>query len=273
MDYIIDIGSRSLKLYRMPREGSDALQVLQVVNWDPIVTQPTVHVVRSHLRELLTSVQDGGAVSAIGTAAMRRFEGLALATSEACGELGIHYSTIGQVEEAELIRLACHDMAHGLDIVNAGGGSIQIVKRDNALCLLPFGMTDLNQKFCLNGPPSDRSIATCVDWIALQLPDDVGPFMYTGGERSYLSKLGVALSDDGVCRKADFVHCAKQVAALDEMELETRSPFGPGWMHGAVASNCIVEAYLAKSNTHQFVASDVNIAHGLLRNYRPNKPR
>lgn len=273
MDYIIDIGSRSLKLYRMPCEGSEMLQVVHVVNWDPIATQHTLHSVRSYLQQLLAAIQESGVVSAIGTAAMRRFEGLALATGEACGELGIHYATIDQVEEAELIRLACREAAQELDIVNAGGGSIQIVKRDNSLCLLPFGMTDLNRDFCLNGPPADRQTASCIAWVTRQLPDDAGSFMYTGGECSYLAKLGVPMSGHGICRKDDFVRCARQIAMLEEAELESRSPFGPGWMLGAVASNCIVEAYLAKSCAEEFVASDINIAHGLLKHYRPNKPR
>ncbi|WP_090819597.1 hypothetical protein [Paenibacillus sp. yr247] len=57
---------------------------------------------------------------------------------------------------------------------------------------------------------------------------------------------------------------AKQLAAMDLQALEAKSPFDPKWMHGVIASNCVVLAGLIKSGTTKFMPSDLNITHGLI---------
>lgn len=263
MNYFIDIGSRSIKLYRNCAEPI-GFRLVEVVNWDPLNSEVDRKSIRNRL-ECLLAEQTDAVVCGVGTAAVRRSSQLACAVVGACRDLGIQYETISQEHEAELIRAACDDIAGTKDIVNVGGGSIQIVLADGTFSLITFGISDLNESFRLLATPTDRQVTSCVDWVAGQLPSKAGPFLYSGGEKTYLERLYVPVAADGMCRKSDFIDAAKWVAATDLASLEAISPFGPGWMRGAVASNCIVEAYLRQCGAEAFIASDINIADGVFR--------
>ncbi|MDQ3700593.1 MAG: hypothetical protein M3442_06700 [Chloroflexota bacterium] len=131
------------------------------------------------------------------------------------------------------------------------------------MILLPFGISDLNQRFDLLAEIERRRVADCTDWVRRRLPEWLGPFAYTGGERAYLRSQGVPLAGDR-CDRADFERLADRLAGQPTAELERRSPFNPRWMRGAVASNCVVLAALAQSRASHFLASDFNICHGLI---------
>ena len=264
--WLLDVGSHSLKLYRSSGSG---LQLESTVCWRVLENQGSTARVETYLAKVLeaSSTQDDR-IEAFGTEAMRRNEVLSEKVRGLLSSKGVSYRTISQREEASLIRTAV--MADPeLEVVNVGGGSIQLIRRSNLtrqsesqIVFYDFGISDLNQRFALNEVPVRRKIRECVDWLIARLPDDLGSFIYTGGERTYLERLGVSVRD-GFCTAADFQELHVSLSHLSAEELESRSPFGNQWMSGAIASNCVVIALLERSGKSGFFPSDKNIADGM----------
>jgi hypothetical protein len=268
LSYVLDLGSHSVKVYRRPGPAGPAALLVDTVTWELLERRPGRAQLGRHLDDVLARIPGPRrTVTAIGTAAVRRDPGLAEELHAVCSERGISYRTISQDDEARLIRLAAAEagIPAGLHVVNAGGGSIQIVTGSRGVAhLLPFGISDLNRRFDLGAPPGARRAGECVEWVAGRLPALAGEFAYTGGEHTYLEHFGVELPD-GRCSAAAFAGLADRLRLLPGGELEALSPFDPKWMHGAVASNCIVTACLARWGCDRFLPVDLNIAHGLIR--------
>ncbi|MDD9267013.1 hypothetical protein ACFPES_08185 [Paenibacillus sp. GCM10023248] len=268
---ILDLGSHSAKVFRKSDEGIEQIDVL---TWELLESEVCLPAIENQIKSLLSSqgsMPDGdlqGHVEAIGTDAMRRSPQLCEHMEEICRNLRIAYRTISQKEEAELLRkaIAESDIPSHLDVIHAGSGSIQIITHEcEAPYLIPFGISDLNQQFNLLCPPHQRQITTCIKWLSSRFPATLGPFAYTGGEKTYLKHFQIELEQDLYCLRSDFTLFTKQLAMLDLGSLEANSPFDPNWMRGAIASNCIVLAGLIKSGTAKFMPSDLNIAHGFMK--------
>lgn len=185
-------------------------------------------------------------------------------TEEVCRNLRIAYSTISQKGEAARMKQAIldSDIPNHLDIIHVEGDSINVITGAiEAPYLIPFGIADLNQQFNLLGTPDQRQIATCVKWLSCRLPASLQQFVFTGGQKTYLRHFQIELDHDVYCHRSDFSEFAGQLASMDIHELEANSPFDPAWMHGAIASNCIVLASLIKSGINKFMPSDLQITH------------
>jgi hypothetical protein len=258
--FVIDCGSRSIKLHEA-RRGGLTLQATR--SWDPIADAQTVARVGELLADLTKGLPAVSAIHVVGTAAARRDRSVAEAIGGACSRLGWTYETLSHEAEASLILNAFGDPADR-DIVNVGGGSIQIVRPHGEAVLIGFGITDLNRYFELAGRAGARRVGDAVAFVAAALPEMRRPFVYSGGELSYLLAMGAAVDADGRCGAAEFARIADEVDALEYEALERRSPFDPGWVRGAVASNAIVRACLARSGLDHYYASDVNIADGII---------
>lgn len=258
---VIDFGSRSTKVYV---SDGHVTNLVLTYNRDLISQDPAYEDVADMMKKIISSVTRADGVSAISTEAARRSTALDFMLAKVCQDNGISYQKISQTDEAALIREAFSDSASGtLEIMNVGGGSIQIVRPDGEFFLLPFGISDLNKKFFLSGNPSERRILDCVQYVSEKLPQNLGTFIYTGGEKTYLLKMGVNIDHESRCLRSDFARMATQMASQTNDELELLSPYGQGWMSGANASNCIVVAALDVSKQDSFYASDLNIAHGV----------
>lgn len=267
---ILDLGSHSANVFRKSDEGIEQVDVL---TWELLESEVSLPSIENKIKSLLTtqgSLLDGTSpdnVEAIGTEAMRRSPELSEHMKEICRNLRIAYRTISQKEEAELLRkaIADSDIPTHLDVINAGGGSIQIITHEcEAPYLIPFGITDLNQQFNLLGSPHQRQITTCIKWLSCRFPASLEQFAYTNGQKTYLKHFQIELEQDLYCPRSDFTLLTKQLALMDLSHLEANSPFDPKWMRGAIASNCIVLAGLIKSGTAKFMPSDLNIAHGFM---------
>nr|WP_246311683.1 hypothetical protein [Leifsonia naganoensis] len=211
----------------------------------------------------MNGVPDLESVTALATAAFRRRPNLGETLATACQFLGISVSIIDQESEADLMRraLARESVLASLDAINVGGGSIQVTSPTGLTHLLPFGIADLNRRFGLSKGPSEREVTACREFVAGQLPDWLGEFAYTGGERTYLESFGVPLQ--GIwCLADDFEIFAARMERWSNHDLESRSPYDARWMSGAIASNSIVIACLQRSGVHRFAPVDLNIAHG-----------
>ncbi|NOU86472.1 exopolyphosphatase [Paenibacillus sp. LMG 31460] len=268
---ILDLGSHSAKVFR---KSNDQIEQVDVLTWELLESGVDLPSIEGTLKSLLStqgSFIEGlgqGDIEAIGTEAMRRSPHLSEHMQEVCRNLRIAYRTISQKEEADLLKkaIAESDIPSDLDVINAGGGSIQIITSESeAPYLIPFGISDLNQQFNLLGPPDQRQIATCIKWLSCRLPTSLEQFAYTGGEKTYLRHFQIELEDDLYCHRSDFTQLTRQLAAQDLQTLEANSPFDPKWMRGAIASNCVVLAGLIKSGASKFMPSDLNIAHGFIR--------
>lgn len=258
---LLDLGSRSAKAYvKMENQI-----VERQITWALLEDNEAEKQIQFCLQSLISDYKDTHQIKAIGTEAMRRDTNLAHQMAIACSLEGISYRTLSQAEEAQLIMQAVRSH-QDLDIINVGGGSIQIVSRKTGqMHLLNFGISDLNKMFFLNQSPQEREIEKCITWVEEKLPVFSNSFIYTGGEEKYLLHLGVKLQS-GFCHRDDFIEISQKLAAMDLYKLESLSAYDPKWMHGAVASNCIVIACLRKCKGHGFIASDLNIAHGLAEN-------
>ena len=259
MRFVIDCGSRSIKLHEA-QPGAVSLRATR--SWDPINDARMI----GRVDELLADLTKGLAVSTIhvvGTAAARRDETIAAAIAGACHSRGWTYETLSHDGEAGLI-LDAFGRRTDLDIINAGGGSIQIVRPSGEAVLLDFGISDLNARFDLGREPGERRLDAARDFVRAALPPLDRSFIYSGGELSYLKRLGADLDNDGRCTAAEFERVARIVDTATNAELAQCSPFDPGWMRGAVASNAIVLACLDQACVGHYFASDVNIADGII---------
>lgn len=261
VNFVIDCGSRSIKLHRADQGGAVSLWATR--SWDPINDAQQAGRVGALLVDLTQDVVARTSIHVVGTAAARRDRRVATAIGEACAALGWSYETLSHAREAALIRAAFGNR-DDCDIVNAGGGSIQIVTADGAVALLDFGISDLNRNFGLHGAPAERRIAEATAFVAARLPRLVRPFIYSGGELTYLLALGAAVSGEGACTAAEFERVAQHFDGLDATAQQELSPFDAGWTSGAVASNAIVRAALSASGAGHYIASDINIADGII---------
>jgi hypothetical protein len=256
--FVIDCGSRSIKLHEA---AGGAVSLWATRSWDPINDARHAERVGELLADLTRDLPVRSAIRVVGTAAARRDPSIATAIHAACNALGWSYETLSHEAEAELIR-AAFGGRDDVDIVNVGGGSIQIVGREPTL--LPFGISDLNRHFGLGGSPEARRTVEAAAFVAARLPALDRPFIYSGGELSYLRAIGAAVGKAGRCSEAEFRRVARWVDGLAAEDLGQVSPFDPGWSSGAIASNAIVRACLARCGAGFYYASDVNIADGII---------
>src|SRR5690606_38860689 len=123
-EFVIDCGSRSIKLHEA---GPNKAHLRATRSWDPINDACHADRVGALFTELSENLPAVAAVHVVGTAAARRNAAVASAIAEACRAFGWSYETLSQEREAALIRQAFSGR-EDCDIVNAGGGSIQIVE-------------------------------------------------------------------------------------------------------------------------------------------------
>lgn len=259
--WIIDLGSHSVKLYRLE---SKKLVKCCLRSWQWIHNKYNSQTIYEQLSSLLKEYSVKGDTLAIGTAALRKNSILKTQAEHACSRLSIPLHIITQQQEAELIRLACLNEGYqqSYTIIDAGGGSMQIIQPNKNPLFYSFGLSYLNEQFKLTEAPNTRKIQQCIGWLTEQLPKSMNSFIYTGGEKRYLKHLGVQLTQDK-CTKADFIELASQLAKKELKELRELSPFDPKWMDGAIASNCLIVALLNNCSEPFFIANNLTITNGL----------
>lgn len=266
MPTIVDFGSRSIKI--LISDCGNLKSQIASINWCPLEPTTSSTDIEAALEDLGRRML--GAPEpflAIGTAFARRSPRLRAQIEEFCAARRWRYETLTQERELDLIARAFAGSTTGRDVFNAGGGSIQIAAADCAHTMLDFGISDLNARFGLNLAVAERRVDACVSWLADRMPRTQAPFVYTGGEATYLTALGVRLDADGRCDATVLRRLATRLAGTEPEALEQLSPFGPRWMTGAVASNCIVLAALRVRELDHFFASDANVADGLALAY------
>ncbi|MDE1465199.1 hypothetical protein [Spartinivicinus poritis] len=259
--WFIDLGSHSAKLYRFE---SGALVKCCLRSWQWIKNKYDRHTIYTQLKNLLNEFSVNEPILAVGTAALRNNKILKKHAEQACRTLSIPLKVISQQQEAELIRLACqhHDYPNEYTIVDAGGGSIQLIQPDKEILFYPYGLNYLTQQFNLSSEPENRNLKQCIEWLTAQLPKSINSFIYTGGEKRYLEHLAVPLTKDK-CAKIDFIKLASQLAPKTQEELRCLSPFDPEWMDGAIASNCLIVALLNNCSEDFLMVNNLTIVDGL----------
>ena len=259
--FVIDCGSRSIKLHEA---AGGAVSLWATRSWDPINDARQAARVGELLADLTKGIPAVSAIHVVGTAAARRDPDVAGAIAGACRSMGWTYETLSHEAEAALIRSAFGGHVDS-DIINVGGGSIQIVEADSRVSLLGFGISDLNRTFALNAPnPADRQVQAATDFIRQRLPALSRAFIYSGGELSYLKKLGAGVGEGGRCDADEFNRVAALADRMSPAELVEVSPYDAAWSTGAVASNAIVRACLERCGAGHYFASDINIADGII---------
>ncbi|MBE7653884.1 Ppx/GppA phosphatase family protein [Tenacibaculum finnmarkense] len=261
---IIDIGSNTIKFHVKSNEDIHFKNSYNI-SWNILDRKRDDNYFDEILGKIKKIVTDFDEIIAIGTEALRNNATLEKRIIKGFNELNISYKTITQEVEAELIKSAVYkEPAYkGLNIINVGGGSIQIIDTSDNIFLFKFGISFLNSEFNLNKTPSERKSDECIKWIENQLPELTNSFIYSGGEKKYLESMNIKLQQEGYCLQSDFkeLHTSMLIKPIDD--LKKHSPFDPDWMQGAIASNCIVLAIMNKSNSNTFLPSDLNISNGV----------
>ncbi|WP_163831186.1 Ppx/GppA phosphatase family protein [Spartinivicinus ruber] len=259
--WIIDLGSHSAKLYHLK---SGELIICCLRSWQWIKNKYDSNTIYTQLSSLLTEFAVNGPTLAIGTAALRNNQVLKKHAEQACKKLAIPLKVLSQQQEANLIGLACKHYGYNENytIIDAGGGSIQLIQPDQGILFYSYGLNYLTQQFNLSTKPENRNTKQCIDWLTSQLPKSINSFIYTGGEKRYLEHLGIPLIKDK-CTKADFIELASQLVEKPLNELRQLSPFDPKWMDGAIASNCLIVALLNKCSEDFFMVNNLTIVDGL----------
>ena len=186
--YVLDVGSHSLKMYQLV--GASAT-LIDTLTWHVLEETNLFEAVSRGVKTILKNTLPNALITAIGTEALRRKPQLKNMALDVFNSHGINLNVITQEEEAEFIRRAFVKIHKELnvDVVNVGGGSIQIIHRNCRMTLLDFGICDLNVRFNLNHSPQARKVVECIEWIESRLPVDLHEFAYTGGELTYLKRL------------------------------------------------------------------------------------
>lgn len=263
---IVDFGSRSIKIYIS--DCKERGRQTASINWCPLEPGTSDRDVEVALDDVRRHVsRTPSPVLAVGTAVARRSPRLKARIESFCAAQEWPYETLAQERELALVAQAFASAQTGRDVLNAGGGSIQIACADGAHAMLRFGISDLNTRFALSEPPAHRRVDACISWLGDRLPRSRAPFVYTGGEATYLAAMNIPMGPDGRCEAQTFRALAQRLAAMEAEALEQLSPFGPRWMTGAIASNCIVLAALRTRELDHFFASDINVADGVALAY------
>lgn len=264
---LIDFGSHSIKVYQYLSEA-ETLELVDTLTWRSLESFNSWELIHDFLSKVADLFPKSFyKIEAVGTAAVRRCEKMAQDVQRACSRYGIHFEVISQEKEAALIRSAFEGYSVK-NIVNVGGGSIQIVNTHQSTPLLySFGISDLVRQFKLDAEnPLERQRGECIDFLTNKILKMDGSFVYSGGEYSYLARCGVVL-DDKKCWTEEFQKLVDRFDKMRMSEIVQLSPYDPQWMLGSIASNSIVEVLLEKSKQEYFYASDLNIAHGLCKSY------
>lgn len=264
---LIDFGSHSIKVYQY-LSGAEALELVDTLTWRALENFNDWESIHHFLSKIVDSFPKSlYKIEAMGTAAVRRCGKMAQQVQQACSRYDIHFEIISQEKEADLIRAAFEGYAVK-NVVNVGGGSIQIVSAHQSTpTLYSFGISDLVRQFSLDAEsPLERQRTKCLEFLNEKISTMEGSFVYSGGEFSYLTRCGVSMNGNQ-CLSSDFKKLVDQFSQMRMSEILQLSPYDPQWMLGAIASNSIVEVLLMKSLQEYFYASDLNIAHGLCKSY------
>jgi len=261
---IIDIGSNTIKFHTKPNSGTRFTNSHNI-SWNILDKNVNITYLNEVFDKIKNFIIDFNEVIAIGTEALRNSPYLEGFIIDSFKELNISYKTISQQYEAELIKTAVYKnpIYKGLNIINVGGGSMQIIDNLDNVFLFKFGISFLNAEFNLSKSSSERRSEDCVNWLTNQLPSLDSSFVYSGGEKKYLESMGVNFQENGFCSQSDFKELHASMLTKPLEELKKYSPFDPDWMCGAIASNCIVLALMNKSNSKFFLPSDLNISNGV----------
>lgn len=263
-EIVVDVGSHSIKTYKKTFTG---IELIRVTTWEILESRLGTEAIEKIILSALHGFNERH-IQVIGTEALRRNLKIKDAVKSALKKVDVELKVISQNREAQLIKkafLTKHKGANG-DIVNVGGGSIQIMSLDSGRkSLYKFGISDLNKKFKLNSLPEKRMVDECIFWLMAQFKNlSCRPFWYTGSESKYLKHLGVPLTDKEYCRLHDFQFMAQWLHQTPRDFLQALSPFDRPWMNGAIASNCIALALMKSRRQSGMYASNFNISHGLI---------
>ena len=136
--YVLDLGSHSAKIFK---KENGVIKKVFTMTWEILERDRPWEEIKLQLdKNLMGKIPPQSKIKVIGTEAIRRNFSFEKKISSYFKNKGIPYQTITQQEESLLILNALEERP-GLDVVDAGGGSIQIYSRKlNRPFLLKFGI-------------------------------------------------------------------------------------------------------------------------------------
>lgn len=290
---LIDMGSSTVKLSIYNKETGELLhKSAQTVNMaenfypNKSISNEAIERVVNALKKFEEELNSANIknIKLVTTGIARKAENIDELQVAIKKSLGWDLEVIPAEQEAEIFyKGVCHDFKENLNMVaiNIGGGSTEIAfgthKEIYRRLSFPVGVTDINETFLTEDPPSNESISKMFDYlekvICLELPENITPsfLIHTGGELDYMLATGHPLEESNFSPTHPkhitldkFKSKYNEIKSKTKNELYAHMPHNPKWMEGAVACTAIAITIAEKLNINLIVPSNKNLNDGLL---------
>lgn len=287
---VIDVGSSSVKVYRIENGRAELLLVKSILFKDGF--DPERGVKEENKKELFELAEGaktyGHPVKVIATAQFRKLspEARENFVDEFFKTTDLHFEIISHELEILYLEKALvgkADVDEPMLLINIGGGSTELIVMRRMETVekvnLDLGVgTVLNRFEKLNDGYSGHTVEDVMFFVKERLPEirnKTRYAVYTGGELSYMELVGYNLVANDLFKDGnhpkkislqDFSR--KNLEVFNSMtfkELENKMPENPKWMHGARACSALAQAIFEKYDVEFIIPSDSNIINGYVR--------
>ena len=302
MYYLIDVGSKSIKVYKT--QGGRAIQIDKVsYKLRNIFTEVSKADV-SNNKYLILSNDDKSLLyekflvlkdkyhlnkrntKLFATGHFRNLLDKGTFVNEFYAATGLYFNIISQELEAHYMAPILNQYSQKLNntiLINIGGGSIEILfckngKLEGEPQKLDFGANFISETAfpCINTQQNENMLNEVVSFVKARLEmcsDSFQTAIYTGGELSFMKLLGYPLGSN--CLFEDLYHPLminsedyysynhKLFYDYTVEELYALMPDNPAWMDGARACSAIAQAICQKYEVQYIIPSDLNLIDGV----------
>ena len=222
----------------------------------------------------------------VGTGVLRKAKNIDRFRLLVKKETDLDVRIISGKDEALMIYRAIEDsfedIDKGLIMVNAGGGSTEVVIGSAGQVVqysIPLGISELNEKYIKSYPISKLDYANIKKFvkgvIAKHIKKPVSSkehyLVYSGGELDYMIITGFPLDDfTKSMSHPKMINIQKLKLHTEKMrsmsleKLQSYMPTNPAWMNGAIASNTILETFAEFFGSELIIPSNKNLNDGVL---------
>ncbi len=291
--YIIDVGSKSLKIYGICDDKTiTELYVKSIPFKDDLKSSNQISEKHKiNIIEILDAIKmqnPSANIKMFGTSVFRQLDPVVRNSIviEIFQRTGVVFNIISQDLESFYLETALVDkctLNEPIMIMNIGGGSTQLIINQNQQTIekisLDIGVNTILEKFPdINTYFSTHHIDDVVEFVIGKLPDSQSfprIALYNGGELTYMKLVGYPIEENILFKDSDHPfliktenfrkHNNKVFGQISFRELEQKMPQNPKWMQGARSCSALAQGICQKYLTEIIIPSDSNIAHGMAR--------
>ncbi|MCK4634352.1 MAG: hypothetical protein KAT37_00585 [Candidatus Aenigmarchaeota archaeon] len=288
----IDVGSSSVKVYKIKKERTELLFVRSIFFKDGF--DPEIGIAKEKKEELFELVEEVKksygkcSFKVIATSQFRKLspEARENFVGEFFKKTGLRFDIISQEMESLYLEKALvgkADVEEPILLVNIGGGSTELILMQGMKAVkkidLDFGVgTVLNRFHKINEEYSGCTVKDITSFVKEKLPEiknNVRYAVYTGGELNYMQIAEYNLVANNLFEDKDHpkkisiedfsLRNEEIFSSMTFKELENKMPENPKWVHGSRACSALAQAIFEKYGINFIIPSDSNIIHGYVR--------